>query len=73
MVPAGVHPGVGRLQSASAIRTQDVLLVGQEALAHQADVTAVAAEAIRMPMAVVERDELRTTKACKGRKADTYN
>lgn len=62
----GPYPVVVVLQGTAALGTQDVLLVGQEALTDERDVTAVTAEAVRMPMAVVERDELRTAKSGDG-------
>lgn len=42
----------------STFRTDDVLIVGDEAAAHQAGLTGSAEEAIVMPMAVFEGDEL---------------
>lgn len=42
----------------SAFRAQDVAFIGQKATTHEAGVAAVAAEAVAVPVAVIERDEL---------------
>lgn len=49
----------------AALGAEHVVAIGQEASAHQRLVALVAAEAVAVPVAVVERDELGTSKTCK--------
>jgi len=46
---------------APALRTEDVVAVGEEAAAHQRRVAAVTHEAVAVPVALLKRDELRAT------------
>lgn len=55
----------------AAVRAEDVGAVGEEATAHQGHVTLVAHEAVAVPVALLERDELGAAQASDGLGAAT--
>ena len=59
-----LHPVGASLDGTSTVGAEDVFDVGEEALAHQRDVAPVAGEAVRVPVAIVERDELGAAQTC---------
>lgn len=42
----------------AALGAEDIALIGEKATAHQTGVAAVATEAVRVPVAIIKRDEL---------------
>lgn len=63
--------GGSTLHGLSALGAHDVFAAGQEATAHQGHAALVAAEAIAVPVALVERDELGSSKPSDGPGATT--
>ena len=59
-----------RLHGFATLRAQDVLFVGEESTADEGGVAPIAAEAVAVPVAVVEGDELGATQTCEEKKKD---